>query len=176
MRLPKTKPNVLTEAEKATLRQVVTRVEEAKTILLRNRILLRLLGRAIARNEECYFRVGIGCHHCLYAKFERPNPLKFTYNCGECIWQIPFSHEWNGGKRQTKDFACTIATFGGVPLSQVDHIVEYSDRMCEICYRPDDAEKDKQNACTFLLGHIQWAMEVIEEAERFAQEHPELVN
>jgi hypothetical protein len=127
---------ILSEHEKELLMRVPTTVEQAELILKRNQGLLTMLD-----NEETG-KTEIGCPHC-----------DCCY-CRGCAWQV-LAQEYG-----VRSYICCHATFGGISHGTVKG-VDYSADVEELtsdAYEDDDAES---SACTFLEGHMEWAMLVI---------------
>jgi hypothetical protein len=144
-----TTPEVLTQAELECLLEVKTTVDQAKTIIRRNRLALQLLhagenGEVRVRCPHC---IGL-CFGCAYSKTE-------------------FAKETSGHA------TCLYYSFGGVTAEDVTEVIGlFSTRMqvgasVDVPWAdPDEIKRQTRAAIRWAEGHIEWAKEVLRQAKR----------
>jgi hypothetical protein len=127
----------LSKEELDILLQVPTTVEQAKTIMKRNRILLSHYRNH--NSKETY----VGCPHCKVSS-------SGSYDCRGCAWQTISS------KIMSKNFLpCLKATFGSATLFEVQ--ASYGCKQESIYF----GKGNPRYTTAFLMGHIEWARAVI---------------
>ena len=165
---------VLLEGELDKLLRVPTTVEQAEQIKQRNELLLEIVETFPDKDDEpktwpyvcddaIVHIVDVGCPHCS----EAPEDLGFSFRCRECAWQL-ISED----PKISMDVRCVFIPFGGVTYREVSvlrpQVTFFSEkaecamaRTIQGCQWTEYCKRIKKIK-TFLLGHIEWAVAVIE--------------
>lgn len=134
---------ILTKAELACLLEVKTTVAQARTILKRNRAMLKLAEKR--KNGYVFF----ACPHCAEA-FKRDKAC--SYVCGHCAYTPK--------ELGDLEYWCTQYSFGGIVAKDVAKYISLF-RDNAYVYGQRIAIEDRETVLRWIGGHIEWAEEVI---------------